>query len=65
MCDEIGGYNLKEKSYNKHLARFLQDMNLLTSFISVTIWIRVLSSFIINFANGTKNSSFPKATRDF
>jgi hypothetical protein len=28
------------------------------------MWIRVLSPFIINFADGTKNSSFSKATGD-
>jgi hypothetical protein len=64
MCDEIEGYNLNEKSYNRHLVRFLQNINLLESFISVTMWIRVLSPFTINFANGTKNSSFSKATDD-
>ena len=64
MCDEIEGYNLNEKSYNRHLARCVQNANLLTSFISVTMRIRDLSSFIINFANGTKNSSFSKATSD-
>jgi len=64
MCDEIEGYNLNEESYNRHLVRFLQNMNLLTSFTSVTMWIRVLSSFVINFADGTKNSSFSMATGD-
>jgi ABC-type polysaccharide transport system permease subunit len=64
MCDEIEGYNLNEKSYTRHLAKFLQNMNLVKSFISVTMWIRILSSFMINFAKGTKNSSLSKVTSD-
>ena len=64
MCDETEGYNLNEKSYNRHWARFLQNINLLTGFISVTMWIRIFSSFIINFANRTKHCSFSKATGD-
>jgi len=27
MCDETGYYNLNEKSYNRHLAKFLQNVN--------------------------------------
>jgi hypothetical protein len=54
MCNEMNGYNLKEKSHNSQLARFPQDMNFLIRLLSVTTWIRVLSSFITKFHERNK-----------